>query len=75
MTSDIFRILFLTSLVSIQVLIFILEKLNKKNNNPEFFEVEIVDNNAQWVYNNKIYYSKVINGKVDYKNIREISLK
>ena len=51
---------------------------NKKNyvNSKEiqFFDINIVDNDAQWVYDGKIYYSKIVNGKVDYKNVKEISI-
>jgi hypothetical protein len=72
MNSDLLRILFLVSLVSIQVIVFLLERKNK--NNVEFFNVDIIDNKAQWVYDNKIYYADVINGKINNKTTRKIEI-
>jgi hypothetical protein len=72
MNSDLLRILFLLSLVSIQVIVFLLERKNK--NNVEFFNVDIIDNKAQWVYDNKIYYADVINGKINNKTTRKIEI-
>jgi len=72
MNSDALRILFLSSLVIAQVVVFILEK---KRSKPYFFDVEYIDNHAQWVYDNKLYYANIVNGKVDYKSAKEISLK
>jgi hypothetical protein len=72
MNSDLLRILFLVSLVSIQIIVFLLERKNK--NNVEFFNVDIIDNKAQWVYDNKIYYADVINGKINNKTTRKIEI-
>jgi hypothetical protein len=73
MNSDIFRILFLSSLVFVQVVVFLIERKNKKNN-IEFINIDIVDNQAQWVYDNRIYYADVIDGKVDNKTTRKIEI-
>lgn len=73
MNSDIFRILFLSSLVLVQVIVFLIERKNKKNN-VEFINIDIVDNQAQWVYDNRIYYADVIDGKVDNKTTRKIEI-
>jgi len=34
-------------------------------NKSKMYDVTVVDNKAYWMYNNKLYTSKVINGKVD----------
>ena len=73
MNSDIFRVLFLSSLVLVQVIVFLIERKNKKNN-VEFINIDIVDNQAQWVYDNRIYYADVIDGKVDNKTTRKIEI-
>lgn len=73
MNSDIFRILFLSSLVFAQVIVFLIERKNKKNN-VEFINIDIVDNQAQWVYDNRIYYADVVDGKVDNKTTRKIEI-
>jgi|LakMenEpi03Aug12_release.lakeMendotaPanAssembly.Ray.scaffolds.fasta_scaffold45202_8 hypothetical protein len=73
MNSDIFRILFLSSLVFVQVVVFLIERKNKKNN-VEFINIDIVDNQAQWVYDNRIYYADVVDGKVDNKTTRKIEI-
>lgn len=73
MNSDIFRVLFLSSLVLVQVIVFLIERKNKKNN-VEFINIDIVDNQAQWVYDNKIYYADVINGKIDNKTTKKIEV-
>lgn len=72
MNSDLLRILFLVSLVSMQAMFFLLERKNK--NNVEFVNVDIIDNKAQWVYDNKIYYAEVINGKINNKTTRKIEI-
>lgn len=46
----------------------------KTNIEPDFFNVDIIDNEAQWVYNNKLYYAEIKNGKVDYSTRKEIVL-
>ena len=73
MNSDIFRVLFLSSLVLVQVIVFLIERKNKKNN-VEFINIDIVDNQAQWVYDNRIYYADVIDGKVDNRTTRKIEI-
>ena len=73
MNSDLLRILFLSSLVLVQVIVFLIERKNKKNN-VEFINIDIVDNQAQWVYDNKIYYADVINGKIDNKTTKKIEV-
>jgi hypothetical protein len=47
---------------------------NKNTLEPDFFNVEVIDNRAQWVYNNKLYYADIKNGKVDYSTKKEIKL-
>lgn len=47
----------------------------KKNINFDFFNVEIIDNKAQWVYKKDLYSADIINGKVDYSTRKKISLK
>ena len=39
-------------------------KYLKLNNNEEIIKVSTVDNKAYWVYNNILYTSEVIDGKV-----------
>jgi hypothetical protein len=48
--------------------------VTKNKNNVEFFNVDIIDNKAQWVYDNKIYYADVINGKINNKTTRKIEI-
>jgi hypothetical protein len=73
MNPDLLRILFLSSLVFAQVVIFLVGIKNKKNN-VEFINIDIVDNQAQWVYDNKIYYADVIDGKIDNKTTKKIEV-
>lgn len=40
----------------------------------ELIYTEIIDNHAQWVYNNSLYYAEVIDNKIDNKTIRKITL-
>jgi len=42
-------------------------KYLKLNNNEEIIKVSTVDNKAYWVYNNILYTSEVIDGKVSMK--------
>lgn len=34
-------------------------------NKSKLYDVTVIDKDAYWMYNNKLYKSKVINGKVD----------
>jgi hypothetical protein len=47
-------------------------KYLKLNNNPEIFKVSTVDNKAYWVYNNILYTSEVIDGKVNMKKKEKV---
>jgi hypothetical protein len=35
----------------------------------DFFEYVDIDNNAYWEYNNKLYYAKIVNGKIDNNSV------
>ena len=70
---DHLRILFLSFLVFTQLIIFLMERKNKKNN-IEFINIEVIDSQAQWVHDNKIYYADVVNGKIDNKTTRKIEM-
>jgi len=47
-------------------------KYLKLNNNEEIIKVSTVDNKAYWVYNNILYTSEVIDGKVSMKKKEKI---
>ena len=47
-------------------------KYLKLNNNEEIIKVSTVDNKAYWVYNNILYTSKVIDGKVSMKKKEKV---
>jgi hypothetical protein len=47
-------------------------KYLKLNNNLEIFKVSTVDNKAYWVYNNILYTSEVIDGKVSMKKKEKV---
>jgi hypothetical protein len=66
---DFLRFFFLLSLVTINIIVSL-----KYKRKFDFIEVDVLDNNANWVYNNKLYNAKIVNGKVDNKNVRELSL-
>lgn len=53
---------------------YFIRKSVKKQESVDFFNVEVIDNKAQWVYNNKLYYADMKNGKVDYSTKKEIVL-
>lgn len=53
---------------------YFVRKSVKKQEKIEFFNVDIIDNKAQWVYNNKLYYADMKNGRVDYSTKKEIVL-
>lgn len=40
----------------------------------DFVDVDIIDNQAQWVYNNNLYYANVVDGKIDTKNTRKMKI-
>lgn len=42
------------------------------NNNEEIIKVSTVDNKAYWVYNNILYTSEVIDGKVSMKKKEKV---
>lgn len=66
---DYLRILFLLFLVAINIVM-----IKKENKKFDFIDVDIVDNKANWVYNNNLYYANIIDGKIDKKDIRKVSL-
>jgi hypothetical protein len=47
-------------------------KYLKLNNNEEIIKVSTVDNKAYWVYNNILYTSEVIDGKVNMKKKEKV---
>jgi hypothetical protein len=47
-------------------------KYLKLNNNEEIIKVSTVDNKAYWVYNNILYTSEVIDGKVSMKKKEKV---
>jgi hypothetical protein len=47
-------------------------KYLKINNNEEIIKVSTVDNKAYWVYNNILYTSEVIDGKVSMKKKEKV---
>ena len=47
-------------------------KYLKLNNNEEITKVSTVDNKAYWVYNNILYTSEVIDGKVSMKKKEKV---
>jgi hypothetical protein len=47
-------------------------KYLKLNNNKEIIKVSTVDNKAYWVYNNILYTSEVIDGKVSMKKKEKV---
>jgi len=47
----------------------------KKNIKFDFFNVEIIDNKAQWVYKKDLYTADIVDGKVDYSTRKKISLR
>lgn len=49
-----------------------LYKNYKKNQEVEFFEITNIDNDAYWIYNNKVYHAKTNDGTIDKKTIKEI---
>jgi hypothetical protein len=40
----------------------------------ELIYTEVIDNKAQWVYNNSLYYAEVVDNRIDNKTIRKITL-
>ena len=68
----ILKILFL--IIIFLVNYYFICKSIKKQERVDFFNVEVIDNRAQWVYNNKLYYADIKNGKVNYETKREIKL-
>lgn len=53
---------------------YFIRKSVKKQEQVDFFNVDVIDNKAQWVYNNKLYYADMKDGKVDYSTKKEIVL-
>jgi hypothetical protein len=50
-------------------------KINKlSEREPEIVNIEVIDNKAQWVYDSKIYYADVINGKIDNSTMKRIEI-
>jgi hypothetical protein len=45
---------------------------NKNTLEPDFFNVEVIDNRAQWVYNNKLYCGDIYNNSIKGKSAIEI---
>lgn len=44
-----------------------------KNKKIEFIDISVIDNNAYWVYNNKLYNAKVSNDSLDSKTISKVN--
>jgi hypothetical protein len=49
-----------------------ISKLSKTD--PEIIDIKVIDNKAQWVYDNKIYYADVIDGKINNKTMKRIEI-
>jgi len=49
-----------------------ISKLSKKD--PEIIDIKIIDNKAQWVYDNKIYYADVIDGKINNNTMKRVEI-
>lgn len=47
-------------------------KYLKLNNNEQIIKVSTVDNKAYWVYNNILYTSEVINGKISMRKKEKV---
>jgi len=66
------KILFILSVTSIY-LHFIFKGINKEDK-IDFFNVEVIDNHAQWMYNGILYYADIVDGKVDYSTRKKVSV-
>lgn len=66
------KILFVMFFCSINY--YFVRKSIKKQERVDFFNVDVIDNKAQWVYNNKLYYADMKDGRVDYSTKKEIVL-
>ena len=62
----------LLSLLCTSIIILMLIKNNIKSKDFELVRMTTVDNKAYWMYNNKLYSSSIIDGKVSEKNKEEI---
>lgn len=71
---NIYIVIFVVIMACFNIYMAIKEFSVKKQIDPVFFNVEVVDNKAQWVYNGTLYYADIVNGKVDYTTRRKISL-
>jgi hypothetical protein len=49
-----------------------ISKLSKKD--PEIIDIKVIDNKAQWVYDNKIYYADVIDGKINNNTMKRVEI-
>jgi hypothetical protein len=49
-----------------------INKLSQKE--PQIVNIEVIDNKAQWVYDSKIYYADVVNGKIDNSTMKRIEI-
>lgn len=57
------------------VVINAMYKINKAIKvDPKIVNIEVIDNHAQWVYDNKIYYADVVNGRIDNSTMRRIEI-
>jgi hypothetical protein len=70
-----FDVISTTIFASVLVLYTII-KINKdiKVNDFKIIDIHVIDNKAQWVYDNKIYYADVINGKINSETTRKIEI-
>lgn len=62
--------LLLLSFITFSSYIYSVYKNNKIK--VEFVDTSVIDNNAYWVYNNKLYYAKLDKETLDNNSIAEI---
>lgn len=62
--------LLLLSFITFSSYIYSVYKNNKIK--IEFVDTSVIDNNAYWVYNNKLYYAKVDKNTLNNKTISEV---
>lgn len=65
-----------TIIFSTILIVSTLLKINKqiKNSTPQIVNIEVIDNKAQWVYDSKIYYADIIDGKIDNSTMKRIEI-
>lgn len=67
------NIIFILSFIMLNLWMYIGYKKIKPAD-IELIYTEIIDNDAQWVYNNNLYYANVVDGKIDTKNTRKMKI-